>query len=220
MPTSNTFYYDKNRTYFEKARVEILPLLPERVNKVLEIGCATGETLLWLRQHKGCEWLGGVEYYEDAADIAQDKLDWLVQGNIEAIDLPLEPDTLDLILCLDVLEHLFDPWRIVREISTLLKPGGALIISIPNVRHHSVLKQLLLDGRWDYETEGILDRTHIRFFTRATAIELAQAGGLKVDIVSANGLAKGSKSALANVLTLCMFTEFFEYQYLVRATKQ
>src|ERR1039457_5740738 len=213
------FYQEKTSKYFAIARTEIQPLLPEKAERVLEIGCADGSTLLWVREKLASSWLGGVELFEDAAEKARHRIDWVSHGNIETKDLPFEPDSLDMILCLDVLEHLWDPRIVDRKMSTLLKPGGVLIISIPNVRHHSVLKPLLFRGRWDYEVEGVLDKSHIRFFTKATAVELAQTGGLKVDIVTSTGLESGTKSALANALLLGVFTMFFERQYLVRAIK-
>lgn len=219
MIKSNNFYHNKSSTYYTNARTEIMPLLPDRVDRVLEIGCAEGGTLLWVRQQKGCVWLGGVELFESAVVKARQQLDWVDQGNIETMELPFEPKSLDLILCLDVLEHLWDPWSVVQRLSTLLKHGGTLIISVPNFRHHSVLYPLLIKGRLDYAVEGVLDKTHVRFFSKSTAIELAQSGGLTVDMVLATGLPPGSKSALANMITFGVFSAIFEWQYLIRAVK-
>jgi hypothetical protein len=118
------------------------------------------------------------------------------------------------------LEHLVDPWAVVRKLDGLLRPGGILIASIPNVRHVKVLAPLVLRGRWDYTNSGLLDRTHLRFFVRGSAIALLESSGLKVDAVEANGpLSPGSVLALLNKLTFTMFQEFLDFQYLIRARK-
>jgi hypothetical protein len=108
----------------------------------------------------------------------------------------------------------------VRKLDPLLKPGGVLIASIPNVRHMKVLAPLIFRGRWDYSNSGLLDRTHVRFFVRDTAIALVECSGLKVDAVHANGpLVPGSPLALINKLTLSVFQGFLDFQYLIRARK-
>lgn len=214
-----TFYQDKNCDYYAKARIGILPLLPAHADRILEIGCAEGATLRWVRDRLKSSWIGGVELFEDAAGKARTRIDWVAQGDIEKMDLPFEEASMDLILCLDVLEHLWDPWSVVTRLSGLLKPGGALVISIPNVLHHSVMVPLILRGRFDYRDEGVLDKTHIRFFTKATAVELAESGGLSVDMVTNSGIVKGSRSALANMATLGLLQPLFETQYLIRALK-
>lgn len=217
METLDKFYKTKEESYFESVRFEIEPLLPTNINRVLEIGCGTGGTLQWLKRVKNCTWVGGVELNEEAASIAKDKLDFFISGNVERMVLPLEKCSLDLILCLDVLEHLVDPWLTVKNLTKLLKPGGALIVSLPNIMHRSALFPLLLHDRWDYTMSGILDRTHLRFFTRKTAIELVIQGDLIADmVVPVLQMKKGSKTWIFDLITLHMFRRVFTTQYLVR----
>lgn len=204
--------------YFEHVRYDALSLVPNDVGRVLDIGCGKGNTLAWLKANSGCTWVGGVELFHEAASEARKKLDALYEGDIETLDLPIEPESLDVVLCLDVLEHLVDPWRVVRQMHTLLKPGGSLIASIPNVRNFHVLGPLLLLGEWQYTSDGLLDRTHLRFFTRASAIELLQCSGLEVDAVTAPSLSEG-KIKIVNTLTFSLFKRFLEFQYLIRAKK-
>src|SRR5208283_1393393 len=116
--------------YFIYTRKEILPLIPDVVSKVLDIGCGAGNRLAWIKSLRNCVWVGGVELSSDAAMQARQKLDEVYVGNIEIMDLPIANGSLDLILCLDVLEHLVDPWSTVFRLQELLKPGGALIASI------------------------------------------------------------------------------------------
>jgi len=85
----------------------------------------------------------------------------------------------DCVIFSDVLEHTSDPWAVLRRWRSVLAPGGTLVVSLPNVAHKSVLRPLLR-GRFDYADEGVLDRTHLRFFTRVTAIEMIEACGFEV----------------------------------------
>jgi len=86
----------------------------------------------------------------------------------------------DSILLSDVLEHLVDPLYVLHGLARHLTPGGKVVVSVPNVAHWSVRKDLLM-GRWEYTDEGILDRTHLRFLTLATAAELMRAGGYRIE---------------------------------------
>lgn len=185
----------------------------------MEIGCGTGKSLEWLKTLYPCEWRGGVEICAAAAEQARDKLDAVFVGNIEEIELPIEDESLDLILCLDVLEHLVDPWRVLTRLGAYLKPGGALIASIPNVRNRKVLLPLLFKSKWEYAEAGILDRTHLRFFVRDSAIRLIESAGLKVDMVHATGLGRSRRSRVVNALLPGWLRSFFEYQYLIRGIK-
>jgi 2-polyprenyl-3-methyl-5-hydroxy-6-metoxy-1,4-benzoquinol methylase len=207
------------RSYFEYTRTEILPLLPETASRVLEVGCGTGTTLIWLKGLRNCSWIGGVELAPEAVKEAVRRLDTVFAGNIEQMELPIEPASLDLILCLDVLEHLIDPWTIVKRLQRLLRPGGALIASIPNIRYRKVLFPLLLQGKWDYVDEGVLDRTHLRFFVRSSAIQLIESSGLKVDMVVTTGLGKSRKSRMFNTMLPSFIKSLFERQYMIRGIK-
>ncbi len=112
-----------------------------------------------------------------------------------------------MILALDVLEHLVDPWTVVAKLDRLLRPGGVLVASIPNVRHHSVVVPLLFKGGWRYLPMGPLDRTHLRFFTRSTAIELVETSGMRVDKIDA---VMSARSRVVSRLTLSIARPFLE----------
>jgi 2-polyprenyl-3-methyl-5-hydroxy-6-metoxy-1,4-benzoquinol methylase len=214
-------YEDKGEQYYSHVRREVAPLIPQQCQRVLEIGCGQGDTLVWLKDSQAnCQWIGGVELFPESAKIAQQRLDWFCVGNIEGMDLPIEKASLDLILCLDVLEHLVDPWNVVARLDALLKPGGAIVVSIPNIRYFKASLGLVVFGNWRYEQEGTLDRTHLRFFTKKTAIELMQSSGLHCDRIIGGGLEKGRKARWLNFLTLGLLRPFFEFQYLIRVIKR
>lgn len=220
MKTAELQYSVKTEDYFSHARREVLPLLPRHATRALEVGCGAGHTLSLLKQQGLCDWVCGIEISPPAAEQAAQRLDRVILGNIEAMELPVEPGSIDLLLCLDVLEHLVDPWETLRRLTTLLSPNGVLVASLPNVRNYRVLLPLMLKGRWDYQDSGIMDRTHLRFFTRATAIELIESSGLSVKQVSAtNAHVRNWKYRLLNVLTLSRLRPYFEFQYLIRADR-
>lgn len=184
MSTVAELYANKAQAYFQGARTDIERVLPERTASVLEIGC--GGTLRWLRGIRTVDYAMGIELMPDAARNAHGAFDEVIVGNIETDPIALPAERFDLILMLDVLEHLVDPWRMVERCHQALKPGGALIASIPNVANYSVVLPLLFAGRWTYADEGLLDRTHLRFFVKRTAIALMTSSGLRFEAMSRN----------------------------------
>jgi len=218
-PALHALYATKPHGYFGHARQEILPLVPGFADTVLEIGCGEGATLDWLRSTGRCRRTIGVELSPTAAARAAQRVDLVIQGGVEGRTLPVEPESVELLLLLDVLEHLVDPWSTLRSLVSLLRPGGTVVASIPNINHVSALMPLVLRGRWDYEDEGILDRSHLRFFVRSTAEELLRGASLTITQVAVNGLAWGSKGGLADRLTLGLLRRFFVEQYLIKATR-
>lgn len=213
-------YQSKATGYFSNARTDIEPAIPSFSESVLEIGCGTGATLAWLKTSGRCKFTTGVELVTQQAESAEKVVDRVIQGSIETIDLASWTERFDLILCLDVLEHLYDPWSLIEKLSGLLSPGGRLVASIPNIRHISVLVPLLLQGEWTYSERGILDKTHLRFFTKKSAIHLVTCSGLIVMCVKELGLQSKSISSLLNKLTMGMFREFFTAQYLIAVEKR
>jgi 2-polyprenyl-3-methyl-5-hydroxy-6-metoxy-1,4-benzoquinol methylase len=210
-------YRDKEDAYYGNCRKEILPFLPKRASRVLEVGCGSGDTLAFLKASGYCDYTIGVELFPEAADIAVERVDKLYRSNIEAMDLTVEPGSVDVILCLDVLEHLVNPHQAIRYLHTLLSPGGCIIASIPNIRHFTASLPLLLKNEWEYKDQGILDNTHLRFFVRDTAIQLMQCSGLQLDHVMP--LNMGRKGGLLNKASLGLCESFFALQYLIKVTK-
>jgi SAM-dependent methyltransferase len=217
--TLGLLYAEKANTYFDRVRTEILPLLPAgSVDRMLEIGCGSGDTLAYLQASGRCRWTCGVELFPEAADTARGRLDEVYEGNIEQMELPIAPASLDVVLCLDVLEHLIDPWAAAARLARLLKPGGVLIASIPNVRHFRVVMPLLVRGRWEYGQFGLMDRTHLRFFTERSATQLLQQAGLRVDAVHKSGLDSLRKRA-AVMLSAGLLEPLLVFQYLIRGVR-
>ena len=129
--------------------------------KILDVGCAAGSNLAILRDWNPTAKLFGIEINTHAAKIASCIAN-VVGADVET--MPLDEKDFDYIICADVIEHLRDPWTALKNLREMLKPGGHLIASLPNVMYIDNMDKLL-HGHWDYEDAGILDRTHLRFFT-------------------------------------------------------
>lgn len=152
-----------------------------RGQRVLELGPAAGAMTRRLRQ-QDCT-VTVVEMDPEAAAQASGAADAVVVADLDVEQLgDVVPGRYDVVIAADVLEHLKDPLRALRAMDRLCDIGGRVIVSVPNVAHASV-RLALLDGRWDYTEQGLLDRTHIRFFTRSTLLALFAAAGVDVERV-------------------------------------
>ncbi|MCU1595162.1 MAG: methyltransferase protein, partial [Frankiales bacterium] len=157
----------------------LLALLVGEGQTVLDVGCATGYTASVLRA-RGCR-VDGIEYDPSVAQEAAKHVDRLEVGDVQAMDLVglFGAASYDAIVFGDVLEHLTQPEAVLRACLPLLKPGGAIVASIPNVAHGAV-RLALLKGRFAYTSTGLLDETHVRFFTRDTVLGMFDAAGYAV----------------------------------------
>ena len=150
-----------------------LKLLPPE-GSVLDLGCASGGLLALLRDR--ASFTAGVEL-SSAAARAADVADQVVQARIESPDLPFEPGSFDLVVMADVLEHLVDPPDALARAVSWVKPGGAIVVSVPNIAHwHARL--VLLRGEWRSEETGLFDSGHLRFFNVERLDELVREAGL------------------------------------------
>jgi 2-polyprenyl-3-methyl-5-hydroxy-6-metoxy-1,4-benzoquinol methylase len=209
-------YKEKTSNYYANYRSDILPLLPKHSSRALEIGCGTGSTLAYLKENGYCDWTCGIDLFPDAIQEAALKLDLVHQCNVEEAELPIERGSIDLILCLDVLEHLVNPQKVVAYLHTLLTPGGALVASIPNVRHRSVVLPLIFQNKWEYKDCGVLDNTHLRFFVKNTAIELMKSSGLKFETIAPSTFYGDRIDKLVSEIPL--IGSFFTINYLVKVS--
>jgi 2-polyprenyl-3-methyl-5-hydroxy-6-metoxy-1,4-benzoquinol methylase len=145
--------------------------------RVLEVGCATGYMSSVLAR-RGCR-VVGLEIEPDAAREARQHCEDVVVGDVETLDLAATfgPSTFDVVVFGDVLEHLNDPLTVLRKARPLLVPEGYVVCSIPNIAHGAV-RLALLQGRFEYREYGLLDESHVRFFTRDSIEEMFRQAGL------------------------------------------
>ena len=176
-------YAQKRRDYFDGARHDFIARLPEREPaRILEIGCGTGLTGELALAAGKCSVYVGVELMPEAADAARRRLTEVIVGNVEAIELPFPDAHFDALIMSEVLEHLVDPWAVLTRLNTKLKPGAIALASSPNIAHWRVIRDLLA-GRFDLEDQGVMDRTHLRWFTPKTYAAMFEACGYVVDDV-------------------------------------
>jgi 2-polyprenyl-3-methyl-5-hydroxy-6-metoxy-1,4-benzoquinol methylase len=151
--------------YYQSERPEVVSLVAPAGRRILEIGCAAG--VMGARMlREGAREVVGVELHPGAAAEARTRLSAVHEVDLETLqELPYPDGHFDCITYADVLEHLRDPQAVVTRLRRYIAPGGDIVCSIPNVRHESVLLPLLVGGTFTYQDEGILDRTHLRFFT-------------------------------------------------------
>ncbi|MBI3070970.1 MAG: methyltransferase domain-containing protein [Deltaproteobacteria bacterium] len=169
---------------FDPAGDSALTMLSRLISRgatVLELGPATGYFTKYLTEDLGCT----VDCVEISAEMAAQASRfardvWVTDVDEVRLADRFPSGAYDYVIAADVLEHLRDPWRLVQQVRDVLAPTGKLLVSIPNVTHSALLAELV-SGSFDYRDEGLLDRTHLRFFTRRTAIELLRHGGFRID---------------------------------------
>lgn len=207
---------DKPDGYYGTLRTDMVPLLPDPLGRVLDVGCASGLTGTLLRPRQP-DRLVGVEINPQAAARAQEIYDEVLVGPAEEVLAGVE-ERFDTILCYDVLEHLVDPWGVLTQLARLCIPGGRLHVSVPNARHLSLMVDVMLRGTFNYQPHGHRDDTHLRWFTPRD-LEAAVTGA-GFDVVSRSHPALSpARRALARA-TGGRSTEFLVVQWQVLAIRQ
>jgi 2-polyprenyl-3-methyl-5-hydroxy-6-metoxy-1,4-benzoquinol methylase len=169
-------------TYYSNVNSDLLATVPLDARFVLEVGCGTGRFAdAYRARNPNCAYWG-IEYVESVAAEAARTLDQVLVGSVESgeliadLDRRLGTQRFDALIFGDVLEHLIDPWAVLRTLRARMNEGATLCICIPNVSHWSLIGQQLR-GEWTYADSGLLDRTHLRFFTRSSAIRMIEDAG-------------------------------------------
>jgi SAM-dependent methyltransferase len=197
--------------YYDQPRPEVAALVPADCRRVLEVGCGGGQLGRLLKQRGHL--VTGIELVPEVAEAAREHLDHVVTADVETDGFPFAPDSFDCLVFADVLEHLIDPWRVLRAAVEVLAPGGRVIASIPNVQNIDVIWRLLR-GRWDYRERGITDIGHLRFFTLRTIHGLFEQANLEVVHVGYK-YRRSLWRALTCWLTMGKAREFYTRQFLI-----
>lgn len=203
--------------YFSFTRREIEPLLPKAVATVVDVGCGTGETSAWLKTLFPRAKTVGLEGNPALREELESKVDEVHIVDLNSSTIP-SVGPADLVLYLDVLEHLNAPEKLLREMLRDMPSTVQVIVSLPNIAHYSVALPLFLFGRFQYRDAGILDRTHVRFYVRDTAIRMLNDAGLCVTKGLQSGFG-GTKSRLFDQLTLGIFRSRLARQYILLAAR-
>jgi 2-polyprenyl-3-methyl-5-hydroxy-6-metoxy-1,4-benzoquinol methylase len=170
--------------YYAQPRLDVLRHVPRSAARILDVGCGAGALGAGIKQRQRAT-VVGVEYVAAQAVQAACVLDAVHVGDVQTLELPYAPGTFDCLIYADVLEHVVNPWMVLARHRALLAEGGTLIVSLPNVQFIGVIAGLLR-GMWNYRARGVLDRTHLRFFTRRTAHALIEQAGYQVTALHRN----------------------------------
>jgi 2-polyprenyl-3-methyl-5-hydroxy-6-metoxy-1,4-benzoquinol methylase len=204
--------------YFSDAKPAFLDLLDPRGLRVLDLGCGGGHNGALLKR-AGAREVVGVELDAGACAQARERLDAVVQCDLAHLDAKaLGAQPFDAILASDVLEHLAEPEYVLACAAERLRPGGVVLVSIPNVAHVCVFANLLLK-RWPRRNSGIFDRTHLRFFAKRDMVELLESAGLKVLRVEPYFTRYRAIRTVCLVLSLYVFRDYWARQFLLLAQK-
>ena len=203
--------------YYGQERAELVSRLPRPLGRVLDVGCGEGGAGRRLRE-AGATWLAGVELDPVAAAVAAGAgYDEVATGPVEEELGRLTPP-FDTILLYDVLEHLVDPWGLLRRLHEVAAAGARVHVSLPNARHWTLVRDLLLRGTFGYTPAEHRDVTHLRWFTRRDLVELLESTGWSVEEVDFGALRPASR-ALAR-LTRGSSAELLSYQLSALARRR
>jgi SAM-dependent methyltransferase len=206
--------------YYDTPRLGLLALMANRqISRVLEIGCGAGANLGEVKKRFPACHATGVEVRADAAQVAltSGRADQVVCGDaLDVKQVALAPASFDLVICSHVLEHFAQPELLLARVRDWLAPGGQVLVALPNIRHVSVLLDLLWRGDFRYQEAGILDHTHLRFYTRKSAARFLSNCGWRIEACHAD--INGPQSRLLSRLSLGLANDFaaFAYNFSVR----
>jgi 2-polyprenyl-3-methyl-5-hydroxy-6-metoxy-1,4-benzoquinol methylase len=202
-------------------RADIQRLISPNAKSVLDVGCSTGMLGASIKAKTRAK-VFGIELSEEMANQAVTRLDKVFVGDAEEILCQgmLDGQQFDTIVFADVLEHLVNPWAVLRKAVNYLHSDGTIVASIPNIRHIDTIYHLVVKGYWPYRERGIHDQTHLRFFTRRNIVELFENAGLAIDRIETNYRIFEKPHTLNRFSKFLAFPgirNFLAFQYLIRA---
>ena len=166
--------------YYQQQRHDMRAYLPENPRRVLEVGCGEGAFSAGIA---GAAEKWGIEPNPTAAGVAAGRLDRVLTGRFDDVADQLPKQYFDLVVCNDAIEHMEDHDRFLRAIRGHIAEGGVLVGSVPNMRNYKILFDLLVLGDWRYQDSGIMDRTHLRWFTKTGLHRSITEAGYRIEIL-------------------------------------
>jgi len=219
--------FNETLSAYTGVRNDIVGLIPENSLRILDVGCSNGALGKHLKELNDRRYIVGIEIDKTYANAAEKVLDCVINADLNHFDVATlyKYKPFDCIVCADVLEHLVDPWSLMKVLKNLLNDNGVLILGLPNIRHHSAIIEILILGRFPKRPRGIFDMTHLRWFTFTDAIALASTVGLTLDVTS-HAVRVGDKGGgfinrLADKIfgkfaNWWLIREFMVYQFMMR----
>ncbi|WP_339757403.1 class I SAM-dependent methyltransferase [uncultured Winogradskyella sp.] len=207
-------YNNKPDAYYNFPRPEMLKLLQKTAKRVLDVGCGQGTFAVQIKDYNNAE-VWGIEYMPEEGEVAKKVLDKIFIGAVEDYINELPDNFFDAIYFNDVLEHLAYPDDVLRDLKPKLVKNGLIISSIPNIRYFRVMKMLVADGNWDYADHGVMDKTHLRWFTKKSIRKMYE--GLGYEVISNDGI-NPSKSLKPYLYNIPLFFTAMDMKYVQFAT--
>lgn len=219
MQTNMLNFKIRPNKYYMHQRSEILEFVPLDAKKILDIGCGNGNFGYLLKTKRNAE-VWGIEKVESAVSYAASKLNNVIKGDIERDNIVLPQNYFDCIIFNDVLEHLVEPWNVLKNCANYLRNKGVVVASIPNVRYLPNIRNLIMKKDWKYANAGTLDQSHLRFFTEKSIIDLFCTCGYRVlSIKGINGSSFSWKFRLLNRLLFKNINDMMYQQFVCVAKK-
>jgi 2-polyprenyl-3-methyl-5-hydroxy-6-metoxy-1,4-benzoquinol methylase len=202
--------------YYNSCREEMKPFLPSSIRRSIEFGCGYGIFSAFIREKFRAE-VWGVDLNPGAAVKAVSLLDKVIESEaIAAVDL-LPDKYFDCIVCNDLLEHLTNPDIFIARLRQKVTPDAVMVASVPNVRHFKTIKNLLLHKDWKYTDKGVLDKTHLRFFTEKSLKRFLQENKMSPELFEGINRWKSFRLEILNLLLAGFLSDMFFLQFGFRA---
>ena len=209
----------KPSQYYDGARCDYIQILSDvRPSRVLELGCGTGGTGAQALEQGLCTEYVGIEVCKPAAEKARSVLTRVHVGDVDELTLPYEPNAFDALIASEVLEHLRAPEQTLQRLLPLVKPGGVILASSPNIAWYGNLLNLVR-GKFDYTESGMMDSTHLRWFTPESFASMFHRVGVEVDSLGPNGELRGVKRWI-DIATRRRLQHLLWYQVNMRGHKR
>jgi 2-polyprenyl-3-methyl-5-hydroxy-6-metoxy-1,4-benzoquinol methylase len=202
-------------SYFTHPRPEILAIVPSNIQSVLDVGCGAGSFAKTVKNKINGE-VWGIEPVAEAAIEASKVLDKVFTGLFDDVVMHIDRK-FDLICFNDVLEHMPDPWGCLKKTRELLNKEGMVIASLPNILHYQAFFDILLKKDWEYTEAGIMDKTHLRFFTKKSIVRMFESCDYRVIDIKGLDPTPSKKMNLISILSFGYFNEMRYPQFAIRA---
>lgn len=212
-------FMTKPGEYYTGIREDMLPFIPAKASRILEVGCGEGNFGEIFKKRGAEVW--GIEYSSQEARVAESKLDKVFSGDVFLHLNSLPENYFDAIVCNDVLEHLTDPYTVLEKFKSKLTPTGVVISSIPNIRFFRTFFDFVFRKNWDYTDNGIMDKTHYRFFTIKSIRKMYETLGYEIIRHEGINPSRSIRPLLFNIITLNAFWDikFRQFATVARPVK-
>ncbi|MCU1288024.1 MAG: methyltransferase [Acidobacteria bacterium] len=209
-------YAGKQEGYYDGDRRELLRFIPMGAKTILDIGCGSGNFGQMVKRERDCIFWG-VEPNREAAERAKEKLDKVINDAFSDKLAEIKDGFFDVICFNDVLEHLVNPEDVLSQCRGKLTGNGIIVASIPNVLYYPVMESLLIRKDWQYQDAGVLDKTHLRFFTKKSIVRMFEDNGYEVIAITGINNFTGFRYKIINIFSLNLLKDWKYMQFVVQA---